>query len=96
MLNTNTDTTQSESLKEHIWEGSVGVCIELRENRKTGDTFFTFEPVRCFRREGSDQFEYSHTFTDRNVDALRTVIDKAVARISGAQATAETGNSVEP
>ena len=62
----------------------------LLDRFKTGETFFTFEPVRCFRREGSDKFEYSHSFTDRNVEALRTVIDKAVARIGGEDSTANT------
>ena len=90
MLNTNTNTSPSASDKEHIWEGAVGVTIELRENSKTGETFFTFEPKRCYRREGSDKFEYSHTFTERNVEALRKVIDKAVARITGEETKSES------
>ncbi|HBE67540.1 MAG TPA: hypothetical protein DDW52_05255 [Planctomycetaceae bacterium] len=95
MLDTNTNTTQTASNKEHIWEGSVGVCIEQRENRKTGKPFYTFELTRCFRREGNDKFEYSHSFTERNAEALRKVIDKAVARISSGKQSAETTEAVE-
>jgi len=64
--------------KTHIWEGSVGVRIEQKTNRETGEPFFTFEPVRCFKRNGNEQFEYSHSFTEKNAEALGTVISKAL------------------
>lgn len=72
---------ESESKKTHIWEGSVGVRIDRRQNSETGEAFYTFEPVRCFKRDGKDDFEYSHTFTEKNAEALNTVISKAVSFI---------------
>jgi hypothetical protein len=67
--------------KKHIWEGSVGVRIDKRQSKETGKAFFTFEPVRCYKRDGQDNFEYSHSFTERNAEALGTVISKALSHI---------------
>ena len=65
--------------KKDIREGSVGVCIDERQNRETGQTFFTFEPVRCYRRDGNENFEYCHSFTEKNDEALGVVISKALS-----------------
>lgn len=70
-----------ENNRKHIWEGTVGVCIEQKQNRETGEPFFTFEPVRCFKRDGNEDFEYSHSFTAKNAEALGIVISKALREI---------------
>jgi hypothetical protein len=67
--------------RTHIWEGSVGVRIEQKQNSETGEPFFTFEPVRCYKRDGNDNFEYSHSFTEKNAEALGVVISKALSYI---------------
>lgn len=74
--------------KKHIWEGSVGVCIDERQNIETGQTFFTFEPVRCYKRDGNENFEYSHSFTEKNAEALGVVISKALSYIQEHQPVA--------
>ena len=72
---------ENQNNKKHIWEGSVGVCIDQRQNNETGESFFTFEPVRCFKRDGNDNFEYSHSFTEKNAEALGIVLSKAMSYI---------------
>jgi hypothetical protein len=47
----------------------------------SGESFFTFEPVRCYKRDGNEEFEYSHSFTEKNAEALGTVISKALSYI---------------
>jgi len=75
------DFMENQNNKKHIWEGSVGVCIDQRQNNETGESFFTFEPVRCFKRDGNDNFEYSHSFTEKNAEALGIVLSKAMSYI---------------
>lgn len=67
--------------RKHLWEGSVGVRIEQKQNRQTGESFFTFDPVRCFKREGREEFEYCHSFTEQNAEALGNVISRALSLI---------------
>ena len=67
--------------RTHIWDGAVGVRIDERQNRETGESFFTFEPVRCFKRVGNENFEYSHSFTEKNAEALGVVISEALSFI---------------
>ena len=38
--------------RQFFWEGNVGVKLEMKTNKKTGEQFPTFEPVRCYK--GSD------------------------------------------
>jgi len=75
------DFMENQNNKKHIWEGSVGVCIDQRQNSETGESFFTFEPVRCFKRDGNDNFEYSHSFTEKNAEALGIVLSTALSYI---------------
>ena len=79
---------QNNNKKTHIWEGSVGVRIDERQNSETGQTFFTFEPVRCYKRDGNENFEYSHSFTPKNAEALGVVISKALSYIQQADTSA--------
>ena len=71
----------NQNNRTHIWEGSVGVRIEQKQNSETGEPFFTFEPVRCYKRDGNENFEYSHSFTEKNAEALGVVISKALSYI---------------
>lgn len=63
---------------KHIWEGAVGITISTRVNRITGEPFYTFELVRCFKREGSDEMEYTQSFSQKHMPAISKVIEKAL------------------
>ena len=63
---------------KHIWEGGVGIKISIRENGTTGEPFYTFELVRCFKREGSSRMEYTQSFSAHHAEAIGKVIQKAL------------------
>ncbi len=67
-----------DNLKKYIWEGAVGVSIQERTNKQTGETFLSFEFVRCYKTPDSDEMKYSSTFTERNAEALGRIIQKTL------------------
>jgi len=67
-----------DNQNKYIWEGAVGVRIRERLNRQTGETFHSFEFVRCYKTPDSDEMKYSSTFTERNAEALGRVIQKTL------------------
>lgn len=71
---------------KYIWDGSVGACIQERADKKNHSTFYTFEIKRAFKREGSEEFEYSNSFTARNADQIRNVLEQVLAIIAGLEA----------
>ena len=66
----------------YIWDGSVGTCVRERSESENRQTFYTFEFTRCFTRGGSSEFEYSNSFTARNADQLRNVLEQTLATIA--------------
>jgi len=79
----------------YIWDGSVGVCVRERSESKSRLSFFTFEFTRCFTRGGSSEFEYSNSFSARNADQLRNVLDQALATIAELEAESPQPDSAE-
>ena len=75
----------NDNLKKYIWEGAVGVSIQERTNKQTGETFHSFEFVRCYKTPDSDEMKYSTTFTERNAEALGRVIQKTLRYCADAQ-----------
>lgn len=73
-----------ENQNTYIWDGAVGVKIKERTNGTTGEPFHSFEFVRCYKTEESDEMKYSSTFTERNAEALGRVIEKTLRFISDA------------
>jgi hypothetical protein len=71
-----------ENEKTYIWEGAVGVRISERTNRTTGERFHSFEFVRCYKTEDSDEMKYASNFTERNAEALGRVIKKTLQYIA--------------
>jgi hypothetical protein len=69
---------QDNNDSHYIWDKSVGVRIRRQSNNATAADFLTFELVRCYKPEGSDEFKYASTFTERNAEALGIVISKAL------------------
>lgn len=63
-------------MKKHIWEGAVGISLEPKQSR-TGDYFWTFELVRCFKQDGSDEMRYASHFTERNAEAMGRALSRA-------------------
>lgn len=73
-----------EDKPKFIWEGAVGAKIRERKNNSTGETFCSFEFVRCYKTPESDEMKYSSTFTDRNFEALGRLMKKiALMQSSG-------------
>ncbi len=79
----------------YIWDGSVGACVRERSEGKTRQTFYTFEFTRCFTRGGSREFEYSNSFTARNADQLRSVLEQALATVAELEAESPQPGSAE-
>jgi hypothetical protein len=79
----------------YIWDGSVGACVRERGDAKNRQTFYTFEFTRCFKRDGSDEFEYSNSFTARNADQLRNVLEQALATIAELDAESPQAGSAQ-
>ena len=79
----------------YIWDGSVGACVRERSESKNRQTFYTFEFTRCFTRGGSSEFEYSNSFTARNADQLRNVLDQVLATIAELEAESSQPSSAE-
>lgn len=63
-------------MKKYIWEGPVGVSLEPKQ-ASSGDYFWTFQFHRCFRKREDDDMHYASSFTQRNSQALGTVMSKA-------------------
>jgi hypothetical protein len=63
---------------KYLWEGAVGIKISTRLNGVSKKPFYTFELVRCFKREGSDEMEYTRSFSPKNADAIGRVIQRAL------------------
>ena len=80
---------------KYIWDGSVGACVRQKTEDKNGQTFYTFEFTRCFTRGGSSEFEYSNSFTARNADQLRNVLDQVLATIAELEAESSQPSSAE-
>jgi hypothetical protein len=76
--------------KTYIWDGAVGVRISERTNRTTGERFHSFEFVRCYKTDDSDEMKYASNFTERNVEALGRVIKNTLQYI------AESNSSLAP
>lgn len=66
----------------YIWDGSVGVKIEVRTKKETGEQFYSFQLTRCFMRDGSDTMEYSSSFTERNLGQLNHVMQQAIKHMN--------------
>ncbi len=79
----------------YIWDGSVGACVRERSEGKTRQAFYTFEFTRCFTRGGSSEFEYSNSFTARNADQLRSVLEQALATVAELEAESPQPGSAE-
>ena len=79
----------------YIWDGSVGACVREKTESKNRQTFYTFEFMRCFTRGGSSEFEYSNSFTVRNADQLRNVLDQALATIAELETESSQPDSAE-
>ncbi len=79
----------------YLWDGSVGACVRQKIERKNQQSFLTFEFTRCFTRGGSSEFEYSNSFTARNADQLRNVLDQALATIAELEAESPQPGSAE-
>lgn len=62
---------------KYIWEGAVGIKISTRLNGATNQPFYTFELVRCFKRNDSEEMEYTRSFSPKNADAIALVIQRA-------------------
>lgn len=71
-----------EGTRKYIWEGAVGVSITERTNGQTGEPFHSFEFVRCYKTDDSDEMKYSSTFTDRNVEAIGRLMRKTLQFIA--------------
>jgi hypothetical protein len=80
---------------KYIWDGSVGACVREKTESENRQTFYTFEFTRCFTRGGSSEFEYSHSFTARNADQLRNVLDQALVTIAKLEEESSEPSSVE-
>ncbi len=80
---------------KYIWDGSVGACVREKTEGKNRQTFYTFEFTRCFTRDGSSEFEYSNSFTARNADQLRNVLDQALATIAELETESSQPGSAE-
>ena len=65
----------NDNLSHHFWEGSVGLRVRPRK-KKDGEFFWTYEFVRCFKNEGSDEFQYTNNFSERNDEAIGKVMAK--------------------
>lgn len=83
-----------ENQNTYIWNGAVGVKIKERTNGTTGETFHSFEFVRCYKTADSDEMKYSSTFTERNAEALGRVIKQTLQFISESNDATEV--QVEP
>lgn len=60
--------------KKHIWEGSVGISIEPMA-KKDGTYFWKYEFTRAVKKEDG-KFDYYPNFSDRNGEALKTVMER--------------------
>jgi hypothetical protein len=62
--------------KKRIWEGSVGIAIEPRQNNTTGDYFWSYTFTRAYKV--GDEFRYADSFTENNTEALGVVMSKGI------------------
>jgi hypothetical protein len=62
---------------QHFWEGAVGISISTRINQATNDPFYTFELVRCFKRDGSGEVEYTHSFSREQIPVIQGLVERA-------------------
>ena len=60
--------------KKHFWEGSVGISIEAMP-KKDGTHFWKYEFTRAVKKDDG-KFDYYQNFSDRNDDALKTVMER--------------------
>ena len=51
---------------------NIGVCVELKEGPK--GPFFTFQPLRSYRRPGDEKSRYAHSFTEDQAEAFGMVV----------------------
>jgi hypothetical protein len=64
---------------KRFWQGSCGIVLEPEKNNASGEYFWTYRFTRAFKRPGSDDFEYSERFTERNDEALGVLMGKAIS-----------------
>lgn len=69
---------KNTNLTHHIWEGSVGVRLQPQK-RQDGTYFWKYSLTRAFKRENSEEFEYASDFSDRNDEALMSILGKAAS-----------------
>lgn len=64
---------------------NIGVCLTRREGRR--GTFYTFEPLRSYRRKRDGELKtcYTHSFTEEQAEAFGNVIVWALAYIRANQ-----------
>ncbi len=79
----------------YIWDGSVGACVRERSEGQARRSFYTFEFTRCFKRDGSDEFEYSSSFTARNAEQIRNVLEQALATVAELETESPQPGSAE-
>ena len=65
-----------------IWERAVGVTFDVFQNSTTGDHFFSFELVRCYRSRDGETMRYSNSFSEKHVNALAKVMSQAMQFIA--------------
>jgi hypothetical protein len=71
--------------KRYYWEGNVGIKVEMKTNSKTGEQFPTFEPVRCYKVDGDDEWRYAHNFSRDEMERLAPLVNQAIAYADGSE-----------
>lgn len=91
-------TDKTTAKKVYYWDETqtnIGVCLTQRSGKR-GD-FFTFEPLRSYRRRRDGQLKmcYTHSFTEEQAEAFGNVIVWALAYIRENQPLEEAESSEE-
>ena len=66
-------------MKKYIWEGSVGVILQGKQNRQTREWFWTYRLTRFAGEAESGEKRYSDTFSSRDNANLGQALSKAMS-----------------